>query len=205
MNTKKLLSTILIIGGICLAIFTVGRGLYYSPDSKDSGLPIAQPVSAEGVVVTSASVTEYPSRILVPKLEIDAHVQHLGVTESGNMAAPSNFSDVSWYKFGTIPGRRGSAVVAGHEDNGFSLDGVFKRLEELEIGDDVYVVRRDGKRLHFKVVDTQIYPYDNAPLEKIFSTSDTTRLNLITCAGDWVPSAKTNDQRLVVYTKLVDN
>ena len=194
----------LLIGGILLALLIFGKSYFYAPNDEvgdDSGLQVAS--TSTTITSSSAGNADLPSHLIIPKLDIDADVQRLGITNSGNMAAPDNFTDVSWYKFGTIPGELGSAVMAGHEDNAVSLDGVFKHLEDLEVGDDVYVVDAQGKRTHFRVTDEQIYPYDNAPVEKIFNTKDKARLNLITCAGDWVPSAKTNDKRLVIYTELV--
>jgi LPXTG-site transpeptidase (sortase) family protein len=146
-----------------------------------------------------------PSRLVIPKLGIDADVQHLGVTPHGLMAAPKNFTDVSWYKLGTVPGARGSAVMAGHEDNAISLDGVFKHLDELEVGDEVRVVRQDGSALRFRVIKKEIQPYNltGPTLSEIFTRSDGRYLNLITCAGEWLPEAHTNDRRLIVYTELV--
>jgi hypothetical protein len=55
------------------------------------------------------------------------------------------------------------------------------------------------------VVEIEIYPYKDAPKEKIFAQNDMARLNLITCDGTWVKADKTYDERLVVYTKLVSN
>ena len=197
---NKPIAIILILIGLLLLTIVVIRGFFYAPNNEvDSGLEVATSSSQ-----TSSGNYAQPSTLIIPSLNIETDVQSLGVTKSGNMAAPNNFTDVSWYKFGTVPGQIGSAVMAGHEDNAVSLDGVFKHLGELKIGDDVYTVDENGKKLHFKVVDKQIYPYDNSPVEKIFATKDKARLNLITCAGDWVPSAKTNDKRLVVYTELVN-
>ncbi len=192
---------LLILGAVLLAIFALGHGFYYSPNG-DSGLSLAS--TSQGATAISIDAGKYPSRLLIPELSIDVNVQHVGVTKNGNMAAPSNFIDVSWYKFGTVPGYRGSAVMAGHQDNAMGLDGVFKHLEDLELGDDVYVIGQDGKRLHFKVIDKQIYDYnDPSPLKRIFNADDGVYLNLITCAGKWLQVVKTNDQRLVVYTELV--
>jgi sortase A len=166
------------------------------------GSSTSSPTSRGNASTTSAGVS--PSRLEIPKLRINAKVQHLGVTNSGLMAAPSNYTDVSWYRYGTKPGDTGSAVIAGHEDNALSLDGVFKRLNNLQIGDSVYVVGSDGRRLQFKVIEKRIYAYDDPkPLQRIFTQSNGKYLNLITCAGEWLPSARTNDKRLVVYTELV--
>jgi sortase A len=195
----KKLAIILIIIGVLLAALVLARGLYYSPNG-DSGLSIDP---QETPVVTSSNVA-LPSRLIIPKLDIDTHIQHVGVTKTGNMAAPNNFTDVSWYKYGTIPGNTGSAVMAGHVDNALGTPAIFIDLPKMEIGDDVYVTDKDGKRLRFKVVDKELYPYDGAPLKRIFNASNDTYLNLITCQGEWVPEAKSAAKRLVVYTKLVE-
>lgn len=197
-TTMKTLGKILLVGGVLIALIVLGRGLYYAPnDEVDSGLQASSQTS-----VTSPQGS-LPDRLLIPKLGIDADVQHVGVTKTGNMAAPNNFVDVSWYKFGPPPGEVGSAVVSGHEDNAVSLDGVFKHLEDLVVGDSVFVLTEKGDKLEFRVTEKAIYPYNDSPTERIFNAPGKARLNLITCAGDWLPEAKTNDQRLVVYTELV--
>ena len=200
MNRKKL-GLILITAAVLLALITLGRSLYYAPNA-DSGLSLSG--AAQGAAVVGANIYNQPSRLIIPSLDIDAHIQLVGVTKSGNMAAPNNFTDISWYKFGTVPGNSGSAVMAGHVDNALGTPAIFYELKELELGDDVYVVDKDGKRLHFQVIDKQLYPYDQAPIERIFNDATGTYLNLITCQGEWVPRAKSAANRLVVYTKLVE-
>ena len=208
---QKSFAKILIVGGVLIALFALYRGVYYAPNDvvsdADSGLEVSNTTTNVGAVVASASTSSYPSRLLIPKLDIDTNVQALGVTKKGNMAAPSNFTDVSWYKYGPLPGRIGSAVMSGHEDNALSLDGIFKHLEDLNIGDDVYVLDKNGTKLHFKVTEKKIYPYNlsGPELERVFNAKDKARLNLITCTGEWVQAIKTNDQRLVVYTELVND
>lgn len=194
----KTLAKILVIGGLLLATGFFWRSATHYDNNlanTDSGLK----------AVENAGSPRLPARLLIPKLEIDANVQRLGITKNGNMAAPNNFTDVSWYKLGTLPGQTGSAVISGHEDNAVSLDGVFKHLEDLELGDDIYVVDEGGQKLQFRVIDKKVLPYNltGPELENIFHQSDKARLNLITCAGDWVQSIKTNDKRLVIYTELV--
>ncbi len=198
---KTLLRTIIAVG-ILVAVVVLGRGLYYAPNG-DTGAGLLTATGTPPALPNAGG--PLPDRLLIPKLGIDTDVQHVGITTAGNMAAPNNFVDVSWYKFGTTPGKLGSAVIAGHEDNALSLDGVFKHLEDLEIGDRVFVVDEGGRRLEFKVVEIKIHPYNlaGAELERIFNATGKARLNLITCAGDWLPEAKTNDKRLVIYTELV--
>ena len=188
------------MGAIVLFGFAIWRGFFYYPnDAVDSGLV------ASAATSSSLSTKNLPVRLIIPRLNVDAKVQALGITRKGNMAAPNNFTDVSWYKLGTIPGNMGSAVMAGHEDNAASLDGVFKHLDDLAVGDDVYVLDANGTKLHFRVTEKETYPYNltGPDLKKVFNASDAARLNLITCTGHWVQAIHTNDKRLVVFTELV--
>lgn len=206
LTSMKTLGKLLILGAILITGTALVRGFYYAPndevDESDSGLVVSEP-SDSGPIATGD--VGLPERLIISKIGVDANVQHVGVTRKGNMAAPNNFVDTGWYKYGTVPGELGSAVIAGHEDNAVSTPGVFYDLHKLEIGDTIEVVGENGGRLTFRVVDKQIHPYNltGPALEKIFNAQGKARLNLITCTGDWLPSAKTNDQRLVIYTELV--
>lgn len=208
---KFLIFFAFILGG-----FAVWRGFFHYPNEEDTGLTaqVAEAASTSAGAVSgaksagltpSSATASLPSRLLIPKLGVDTRVQAMGLTKKGNMAAPSNYTDVSWYKLGAVPGTLGSAVMAGHVDNAAGLAGVFKNLDSLAIGDDVYVTDKNGKKLHFRVTAKKVYPYNlsGAELKKVFSASDATRLNLITCTGTWIDELKTNDKRLVVFTELV--
>ena len=172
---------------------TVVRAFFYAPDPEIE-------VPQEKAIVTD--VVSPPTRLRIPALGIDALIQDVGINSKGNMATPSNFTDVGWYKHGVSPGARGSAVIAGHVNNGLGLSGVFERLGELQVGDDIYVQREDGSEVHFVVASARRYPYDDAPEEIIFNPSGSVRLNLITCEGKWLQENKTYDQRLVIFAKL---
>lgn len=164
-------------------------------------LPPKLPVATTTPVTNPSSL---PTRLIIPSLSIDANVQYVTINAKGNMGTPNNFTDVSWYKPGTVPGQLGSAVMAGHVDNGLSLAGVFKHLDTIQVGADVYVKQASGAQLHFIVERVVHYPYTAVPAQEVFNTHDAKRLNLITCVGAWVPGQKTYDERLVVYTRLVE-
>jgi len=193
---KHIFGIILILAIVIFAWTLIGATLY-APD----GIPApAPPQTAFGENIATTSL---PSRLIIPALNINANVQDLGINSIGNMQAPDNFTDVGWYKYGTVPGQLGSAVIDGHVDNGLGLAGVFKQLDSIKVGDDVYVQTIGGQKLHFVVSDIEIYPYQNVPLNTVFAQSDTARLNLITCDGTWVNGKDTYDERLVVYTTYV--
>ena len=151
------------------------------------------------------SSSYYPLRLRIPKLNVNAKINYVGITRAGNMASPSNITDVGWYKYGTVPGNKGSAVIAGHVDNRKNIPGVFNRLEDLRKGDEIYVeTTNDSKPIRFVVTDREIYDFD-AKVEKIFNQNDASILRLITCTGVWVPEYGTRDKRLVVTAERVDS
>lgn len=192
---KNIVAACILVGALFVFSFIATRALWWVPESE-----ITPPGQVQAAIAATSSL---PSRLYIPSLNIDAKVQHVGIAASGNMAVPSNFTDVGWYKYGTVPGRQGSAVIDGHVDNGLSLPGVFKRLTDIKIGDDVYIEDSEGHKLHFVVYDVEVYPYKSVPMDTVFASSMTANLNLITCEGSWVQSGKTYDHRIVVYTKLL--
>jgi sortase A len=197
-RTGAFIVSLIVVAALAVFSWTAVHALFYAPDS---GIAVLQ--LAATAPMTEASTSSLPSRLIIPSLNINAHVQYLGINAAGNMQAPDNFTDVGWYKYGTTPGFRGSAVIDGHVDNGLGLDGVFKHLNELTVGEEVDVQTAGGTMLHFQVADIEIYPYKNAPAATIFAQDDATRLNLITCEGTWVPGGDTYDHRIVIYTKLI--
>lgn len=192
-KTSRFLIFTLTLCAVAIFTTTIVRAFFYSPDTDI-------PVPANKQLETSP--LQHPARLIIPTLDIDTNVQEVGINAQGNMGVPNNFTDVGWYKYGVVPGGAGSAVMAGHVDNGLGLSGVFKNLGELEEGDEVIIERQDGRRLTFVVTGKRSYPYDSVPTDIVFNPSGSTRLNLITCEGAWVKSAKTYDQRLVVFTRL---
>lgn len=189
------IAIILAIIFYCIHNFTRSLG-----QDSDQLVPV---LSASSTVSTASSSVSIPARIIIPQAKVDANVLQMGVTASGNMEAPHNFTDAGWYKYGPKPGEKGNAVIDAHVDNGLGFPAVFYNLKDLKSGDLVYVIDERGATTTFKVVETAVYGYKSAPLEKIFGPTDTHMLNLITCAGTWIPSEKTNNKRLVVFTEQV--
>ena len=182
--------------GTASAIFVIvlASAVLYAPQGAAELLPLNPPPAA----------TEPPVRLLIPAITLDVHVQQAGLLAGNRMAAPTNFSDVAWYKYGTVPGAAGSAVIAGHLDNGLGLNGVFKNLSKLKAGDEIEV-QTASSTVRFVVERLETYPYDQVP-SSIFTAADAARLNLITCAGKWIKTPAlgwTVDHRLVVYAVLV--
>ncbi|MBI3888700.1 class F sortase [Candidatus Nomurabacteria bacterium] len=193
-GSKRFLVKIATVTALLIFTVTLVGAVYYNPD----GIPLPKGSSS----TTKRSASLYPVHISIPKIKVDTSVVQVGVTQKGNMATPSDFSEVGWYKYGTIPGQKGSAILAGHVDNGLAFPAVFSNLKNLKNGDSIYVTTKKNKRLRFVVTGAKVYDF-NASAKAIFNDKSGTLLKLITCSGNWVSEYKTHDKRLVVTAQLV--
>lgn len=142
-----------------------------------------------------------PKSFSIPLLAIHTNVQPVGLITGGEMGTPNNFKDVAWFNLGVRPGEAGNAVLAGHLDTNLGKGGVFWNLNKVQPGNYVFVYDKNNKKMRFRVVRSEVYGADNAPMEEIFGSSDEARLNLITCDGAWDRENKNYNERLVVYTE----
>ena len=198
--------TVLTIFSIVIFIVTLVKATLYAPDVSGGNEP-AQTTSTSDLSSTSFNEVAdigLPLRLYIPTLNIDAHIQQVGIRKDGSIGIPNNFTDVAWYKGGTVPGQKGTAIIDGHVDNGLGLSGVFKYLSRLAVGSDIYINTTHGSTLHFVVTNISTYDFnDSSATKEIFSQADMARITLITCEGDWVYKYKTYNKRLVVTADRV--
>lgn len=170
--------------------------------SNAAGVPAA--VTPTAPPEQPPAVVANPTRLIIPAIGVNAFIESVGPLSNGDMAIPSQnpWEDTGWYDLGPRPGEQGSAVIDGHLDRPGGYPAVFWRLRDLHPGDDVQVLNSNGKRLHFQVTRIALYAPQTAPIQDIFGNKGGTYLNLITCAGDWIPSEHQTTFRLVVYTSL---
>ncbi len=199
---KKNIFTIVVTFFTLIALaffcFVLSSSVLYAPSDE-----IALPLSYhQQIAAHASSLIGNPARLRVPSIGVNAYVQDVGITKKGNMATPNNFTDVGWFRYGPTPGEMGSAVIAGHVDNGLSLPAVFANLKNVHKGDVIYVDTAQGQTVVFKVTGMDTYAY-NAPADAIFNQNDGKYLKLITCTGVWVDALKTHDKRLVITAEKV--
>ncbi len=182
-----------------------------SSDVHEASTPVE--VAPTASPTRSPHAKASPSRLLIPAIGVNAAVEEVGIVPNGKWAGDmetpratptgSQWKNVGWYNAGPRPGERGSAVIDGHLDDNHGSPAVFWNLHKLRAGDEVQVVMSNGKKLTFRVSRIESYPPKAAPLQDIFGNNGGIYLNLITCAGDWIPSQQQTTLRLVVYTTLV--
>jgi LPXTG-site transpeptidase (sortase) family protein len=138
-------------------------------------------------------------QLRIPAIGVDAYIERVGLTEDLAMDVPSKVQNVAWYELGYRPGEGGGAVIAGHLDTATGEPAVFWNLEALKPGDEIFVRGIDGIERRFIVESHTRYPYDDAPVQKIFGPAQTPRLTLITCNGNWDRATKNYSHRVVLY------
>lgn len=138
------------------------------------------------------------ARVMAPTGGIDSEVRPVGVAPDGQMALPDDPAVLGWYRHGPAPGEGlGSVVVAGHLDSSRFGLGPLVGLREVEVGDPVGVVRADGTRDDYTVVDVRRYDRQALPAE-LFARTGPERLRLVTCGGEYLPAEGGYQQNLVV-------
>lgn len=151
----------------------------YNPDDHVDDRPIPASISIEGIGVAGAPVID------------------VGVEENGDMEIPDADS-VGWYRFNPTPGEPGSAVLAAHIS--FNGDpGVFRYLDDVEIGERVVVTFDDGTTSEFEIIELAQYDKDELPDDRVFAKDGDPVLTLITCGGDFNRSLRSYEDNVVAY------
>jgi LPXTG-site transpeptidase (sortase) family protein len=155
------------------SIPTPGSGGVAVPDSWPAG---AKPVSIE-----------------VPRIDVDAPIIELGFEAGSNIpAVPTTGYQAAWYDFGPTPGVGYNALFAGHVDwqtaEHSPIPGVFYRLRELQIGDDVMVTLEDGTVVHYKVTGNVAAQFDDPNIVKAMQPTKKDVITILTCGGTWEPN-----------------
>jgi LPXTG-site transpeptidase (sortase) family protein len=143
-----------------------------------------------------------PVRLQIPRMKVDAKIDALGLTNSGDMASPINIANAGWYKPGPKPGNEGSAVVAGHKTGLNGKPGIFSNLGTLKKGDNIRIIDEQNQIINFVVRETRNLNKDDETTN-VFTSSSGAHLNRITCAGSWNANDKSFTQRLVVFADRI--
>jgi LPXTG-site transpeptidase (sortase) family protein len=143
-----------------------------------------------------------PVHLKIPKINVSATIESVGLTPDGAMDVPKGPADVAWFNQGVRPGEIGSAVISGHYGWKNGIPAVFDNLDRLNKGDKIYIEDEKGATTTFAVRESVIYG-ENQAATNVFSSSDgLAHLNLITCDGIWDGTKKSYSDRLVVFTDM---
>ncbi len=161
----------------------------------DSVVPLG---SAQYDVEDHVDDRAVPTSISIEGIGVaEAPVIDVGVEENGDMEIPGADS-VGWYRFNPTPGEAGSSVLAAHIS--FNGDpGVFRYLDDVEIGERVVVAFDDGTRAEFEIIELAQYDKQELPDDRVFAKDGEPVLTLITCGGDFNRSLRSYEDNIVAY------
>lgn len=143
-----------------------------------------------------------PVRICIPTVHLSAKVIPVDLQPDGRLGVPKSSEMAGYFENGVKLGEPGNALIAGHVDN-YKGPGIFYPLKKLEPDSLVLLFDANHQVLIYRVEQVESYFTKEAPLDRIFGDTNEYRLNLITCTGIYNRDKKEHEQRLVVYTRLV--
>ncbi len=197
LSLQQLLSFLAMVGMMCVAVSVFFPTLPL-PDRRPLVPPA--PASAPDDAPPQQPSTAFPIRLMIPKINVDASLEQVGLTAEGKADVPTDPSNAAWLDTGPRPGEEGTAVIDGHFGWKDGIPAVFDDLTKLQKGDQLYVEDDTGATLAFTVRSIRTYG-EHEDTSGVFGSSDgKAHLNLITCEGAWNTISKTYSKRLVVFT-----
>jgi LPXTG-site transpeptidase (sortase) family protein len=142
------------------------------------------------------------SRIMIPKIGVNAEFSYKVVGGDGQMPNPNGPTDVAYYDFsqwpglGGLPGAGGNVVVAGHVDYIRHGPAVFWDLHNLAPGDIVQIQMNDGSVIEYAIEFNKHIEVGDADWTAIVAGTAEESITLITCGGEFEAGHYTNRQIL---------
>lgn len=195
MQIKILFKKLLIVFCVSAIIFSAAFFLILADNLSSPNSYAKQTPTIPGVAFPGHS-----SRLNIPKININAVIESVGLTPQGAMAVPKDPANVAWFSLGMRPGDVGSAVIAGHYGWKNHIPAAFDNLSKLQKGDKIYIKDEKNATITFVVRESRRFSeYDDASV--VFGSADgKAHLNLVTCEGTWDKVRKSYSNRLVVFT-----
>ena len=156
--------------------------------------PVASPVPAPAPAATPAPkpLPVYDT-VSIPSLGLSSRYVTVGLTSTN--AIDVHPSLVGWWNDSAQPGNPGTVFLDGHNP------GVFSKLPSITTGTQISIIKSNSEVFNYTVVHTETVWLEGINMRKALSTygGASEGLNIMTCAGTFIPSRNTTDQRFVVY------
>jgi LPXTG-site transpeptidase (sortase) family protein len=175
------------------------------PKLPKTGLPeqYIDESSGDSLIVPGSqeeAVSVLPARLIIPIINVDTVLEHVGLTAEGVVDVPKSFTNAAWLEHGPLPGETGNSIIDGHTGLFKNIPAVFNNLHKLQKGDKIQVVDTKGVTTTFIVRESRLYAPDDDAIDVFVSNDGGAHLNLITCDGVWDSDTNTYSKRLVVFT-----
>lgn len=112
------------------------------------------------------------AKLEIPKINLETYVLKTYSEEALNVSV------VKFY--GADPNKEGNFCVAGHN---FKNNNMFKNLKKLEIGDNLFVIDKNGEKIEYEIYAVyKVLPENVECLSQ--ETNGEKQITLITCTND---------------------
>ncbi|QVI67795.1 class F sortase [Cellulomonas fengjieae] len=143
-----------------------------------------------------------PVRVEIPTIAVDSELMELGLQADGTLEVPPGAFPAGWFSGAPTPGELGPAIIVGHID-WVTGPGVFLRLAELAVGDEVRVTRADGSVAVFRTTAVESYPKDAFPTDLVYGDLDHAGLRVVSCGGEFDRSTGHYEDNVIAFAELV--
>lgn len=153
----------------------------------------ATPVVRQPDTVVAPAPAPSSNRISIPSIGLDSAYTDVGLTSAGAIDVPATV--VGRWNGSAAPGAPGAGFYDGH------TPGIFSGLAGLSSGANITITGADDTSYIYRVVHREIIALSNVDMRSVLSVygGASEGVNLMTCAGTYVPSLGTYDARLIIY------
>lgn len=172
---------------------TVSSSEQPSPTSTPHPQSTVQVSPASPTPKVTVASTRAGNLLTIPAIGLNASVINVGTTADNAIDVPAG-PQVGFWTGSAVPGMTGATFLDGH------VDGIFAHLHKLTVGQE-FSLRFNGQTFRYQVAHTETVALEGIDMKKALSTYSgaVEGLNMMTCAGTFMPSMNTYDQRFVVY------
>lgn len=149
------------------------------------------------------------SRIVIPKIGVDAPFSFKVIGSDGRMPPPDGPEDVAYYDFcawpglGGVPGLGGNAIFSGHVDYHDYGTAVLWDMRDLAPGDIIEIHMNDGSVFQYAVQWNKAVAPEAVNWNTVTVTTAQESLTIITCTGTFDSSVRQYDKRLVLWATRI--
>jgi hypothetical protein len=186
---------------IAIALTGCSTGSTGSSDASASSASAPSSVAPSGNQPATMARSA-PVRVRIPSIAVDSGLMDLGLRPDGTLEVPPAGFPAGWFTGAPTPGELGPAIIAGHVDWG-GQPGVFYRLRDLKVGDEVTVGRKDGSTALFRVTAVERFSKQDFPTDRVYGAIDYAGLRLITCGGAFDTRARSYVDNIIAFGELV--
>lgn len=183
---------------VALLCATVAAALVRDPVEATPTVTAADASFADAAASARSALT-----VSIPALDLEETVLDVGLTDDHRLEVPADPERVGRLSNDAEPGEQGPTVFVGHLDSNEG-PGVFARLAELRVDDDVWLIDADGATYEYRVVHVEDVDTSDFPTGAVYADTQADSVRLITCAGPWDRAAGGYTSNRIVYADAVE-